>query len=167
MQEHYTELKLRLSLRSIRAHCKRCRDFQAVTMQPIMSDLLKERLAFRSSPFMNTSFDKFEPFYVTVHRTTETKWGFLFTCITTRTVHVEIVTSMDTRSSVMGVEWFATRRGTPALILSDNDTNFIEAEKELRESIEKRNRVNFAAELAHTGSNWRLNLPSAPHQCGI
>ena len=38
VQEHYTLLKLRSSLRSIKAHCLRCREFQAVTMQPIMSD---------------------------------------------------------------------------------------------------------------------------------
>ena len=46
VQEYYTVLKLRSSLRSIKAHCLRCREFQAVTMQPIMSDLPKERLAY-------------------------------------------------------------------------------------------------------------------------
>ena len=143
MQEHYTILKLRSSLRSIKAHCLRCREFQAVTMQPIMSDLPKERLAYQSPPFTNTGVDYFGPFYVTVRRTTEKRWGFLFTCLTTRAVHVEIVTSMDTSFCVMGVERFASRRGTPAMIWSDNGTNFIGAEKELRESIEKWNVVNM------------------------
>ena len=44
VQEHYTVLKLRSSLRSIEAHCLRCREFQAVIMQPIMSDLLRRDL---------------------------------------------------------------------------------------------------------------------------
>ena len=167
VQEHYTVLKLRSSLRSIKAHCLRCREFQAVTMQPIMSDLPKERLAYQSPPFTNTGVDYFGPFYVTVRRTTEKRWGFLFTCLTTRAVHVEIVTSMDTSSCVMGVERFVSRRGTPAMIWSDNGTNFIGAEKELRESIEKWNVVNIAAELAHKGIKWRFNPPSAPHQGGI
>ena len=96
VQEHYTVLKLRSSLRSIKPHCLRCREFQAVTMQPIMSDLPKERLAYQSPPFTNTGVDYFGPFYVTVRRTTEKRCGFLFTCLTTRAVHVEIVTSMDT-----------------------------------------------------------------------
>ena len=167
VQEHYTVLKLSSSLRSIKAHCLRCREFQAVTMQPIMSDLPKERLAYQSPPFTNTGVDYFGPFYVTVRRTTEKRWGFLFTCLTTRAVHVEIVTSMDTSSCVMGVERFVSRRGTLAMIWSDNGTNFIGAEKELRESIEKWNVVNIAAELAYKGIKWRFNPPSAPHQGGI
>ena len=56
-QEHYTVLKLRSSLRSIKAHCLRCGEFQAVTLQPIMSDLPKERLAYQSPPFTNTGVD--------------------------------------------------------------------------------------------------------------
>ena len=64
----------------------------------------------------------------------------------------------------MGVERFVSRRVTPALICSDNGTNFIGAEKELRESFEKCNVVNIAAELAHKGVKWMFNPPSAPHQ---
>ena len=145
VQEHYTVLKLRLFLRSIRAHCLRCREFQAVTMQPIMSDLIKERLAYQSPPITNTGVDYIGPFYVTVRRTSEKRWGFLFTCLTTRAVRVQIVTSMDTSSCVMGVERFVARRGTPAMIWSDNGTNFIGAEEELRESIEKWNVIKIAA----------------------
>ena len=137
MQEHYTVLKLRSSLRSIKAHCLRCREFQAVTTQPIMSDLPKERLAYQSPPFTNTGVDYIGPFYVTVRRITEKKWGFLFACLTTRAVHVEIVTSMDTNSCVKGVERFVSRRVTPDMIWSDNGTDFIGAEKEFQESIEK------------------------------
>ena len=116
VQEHYTLLKLRSSLRCIKAHCLRCLEFQAVTMQPIVSDLPKERLAYQSLPFTNTGVDYIGPFYVTVRRTTEKRWGFLFTCLTTRAAHVEIVTSMDTSSCVMGVERFVSLKGTPAMI---------------------------------------------------
>ena len=167
MQEHFTVLKLRSSLRSIKAHYLRCREFQAVTMQPIMSDLPKERLVYQSPPFTNTGVDYFVQFYVTVRRTTEKRWGFLFICLTTRAVHVEIVTSMDTSSCVMGVERLVLRRCTPAMIWSHNCTIFIGHEKELRESIGKWKVVNIADELAHQGIKWRFNPTSAPHQGGI
>ena len=49
----------------------------------------------------------------------------------------------------MGVERFVFRRGTPAIICSDIGTNFVGAEKELRENIEKWNIINIAVELAH------------------
>ena len=132
-----------------------------------MYDLPTERLVYQSPPFTNTGVDYFGPFYVTFRRTSEKRWGFLFTCLTTRAVHVEIVTSMDTSSFVMRVERFVSRRGPPAMIWTDNCTNFIGAEKELLESIEKWNVVNIAAELAHKGIKWSFNPPSAPHQGGI
>ena len=53
------------------------------------------------------------------------------------------------------------------IIWSDNGTNFVGAEKELRENIEKWNTINIAVELAHKGIKWRFNPPSAPHQGGI
>ena len=104
VQERYTILKLRSSLRSIKSNCVTCTKFRAATIQPIMADLSKERLAYQSPPFTNTGVDYFGPFYVTVRRTTEKRRGFLFTCLTTRAVQVEIVQSMDASLCVMGVE---------------------------------------------------------------
>ena len=75
--------------------------------------------------------------------------------------------SMDASSCVMGVDRFVSRRGTPTIIWSDNGTNFVGAEKKLRENIEKWNTTNIAVELAHKGNKWRFNPPSAPHQGGI
>ena len=165
VQERNTILKLRSSLRPIKSNYVTCRMFRAATIQPIMADLPKERLAYQSLPFTNTGVDYFGPFYVTVRRTTEKRWGFLFTCLTTRAAHVEIVRHAS--SCVMGVDRFVSRRGTPALIWSDNGTKFVGAGKELRENIEKWNAINIAVELAHKDIKWRFNPPSAPHQGGI
>ena len=134
-------------------------------MQPIISDLPKERLACQCPLFTNTDVDYFGPFYVFVCRTNEKFWGFLFTCLTTRAV--QIVTSMDTSSCVMRVERFVSRRVTPAMIWSENGTNFIGAEKELREEVEKWNILNIAVEIAHKGIMRRFNPPSVAHQGGI
>ena len=132
-----------------------------------MADLQKKRPAYQSPLFTNTGVDYFGPFNVTVRRTTMKRWEFLFTCLTTSAVHVEVVPSMDTSSCVMGVEWFVPRQGTPAVIWSDNGTNFIGAEKELRECMKKWNTLNIAAELAYKGIKWRFTPPSTPHQGGI
>ena len=112
MKEHYTVLKLNFFLRSIKAHYLRCRVFQSVNMQPIISHLPKEILAYECPPFTNTVVDYLGPFYVNVRRTTEKRWGSLITCLTTRDVPVEIVSSKDTSSCVMGDERFLSRMGT-------------------------------------------------------
>ena len=132
-----------------------------------MADLPVERLAYQSPPFTNTGVDYFHQFYVTVRRTTEKRWGFLFTCLTTSAVHVEIVPFLDASSCVMVVEWFFSRRVSSAIIWSDTGTNFVAAEKEQRENFEQWNTINIAVELANKGIKWRFNPSSAPHQGGI
>ena len=108
-------------------NCVLCRKFRAEIIQPIMVEPPKETLAYQSPPFTNTGVDYLGPFYVPVR--TEKRWGFVFTCLTTRAVHVEVVQSLDKSSCSMGVERFVSRRGTPAMLLSDYRTNIIGAEK--------------------------------------
>ena len=76
VQERYAIQKLRSTLRSIKSNCVLCRKFRAATIQPIMAELPKERLAYQSPPITNTGVDYFGPLYVTVLRTTEKRWDF-------------------------------------------------------------------------------------------
>ncbi len=131
-----------------------------------MADLPAERLAFQSPPFSNTGVDYFGPFYVSIRRSTVKRWGFLFTCLTTRAIHVEIVPSMDTSSCVMALERFMARRGYPSVIWSDNGTNFIGAEKELLACVRSWNNQQISDKLAANFIRWKFNPPSAPHQGG-
>ena len=125
-------LKLRSSLRSIKYNCVNCRMFRAATIQPIMADLPVERLAYQSPPIKNTGVDYFGRFYVTVCRTTEKRWGFLFTCLTTRAVHFEIVPFMKASSCVKGVDRFFSRWGTSANIWSSMALTLLARKKNAR-----------------------------------
>ena len=118
VQQRFAVVKLRTALRTIVSRCVVCRKRRAETLNPIMADLPRERLAFKEPPFSNTGVDYFGPFFVSVKRSTEKRWGFLFTCLTTRAVHFEVVPSMDTSSCVMGIERFCARRGIPSVIWS-------------------------------------------------
>ena len=158
-------LGIRSALRSIRARCITCRKRAVEVINPIMADLPRERLGFQQPPFSNCGIDYFGPFYVTVRRSTEKRWAFLFTCLTTRAVHLEVVNSMDTSACVSGIERFAARRGTPKVVWSDNGTNFIGAQKELLEAVLRWNERAPAA-FAHAGITWKFNPPSAPHHGG-
>ena len=90
--------------------------FRASTIEPIMIDFPEKRLAHQSPPFTNTGVDYIGPYYVTVRRSTEKRWGFLSTCLTIRAVHVEIVSSIYAKSCVLEVNRFVSRRGTSAII---------------------------------------------------
>ena len=132
-----------------------------------MSDLPRERLAFKEPPFSNTGIDYFGPFFVSVKRSTEKRWGFLFTCLTTRAVHFEVVPSMDTSSCVMGIERFCARCGIPSVIWSDNGTNFVASEKELLSNINNWNQQVLSESLVKKGIKWKFNPPSAPRHGGV
>ena len=100
VQQRFAVVKLRAVLRTIVSRCLTCRKRKAETLTSIMSDLPRERLAFKEPPFSNSGIDYFGPFFVSVKRSTEKRWAFLFTCLTTRAVHFEVVPSMDTSSIV-------------------------------------------------------------------
>ena len=82
----YGILGLRRLLRSIENQCVTCRKCNASMIQPILSNLPVERLGYKQPPFNHTAVDYFGPLYVPVRRSTEKRWGFLFTCLTTRAV---------------------------------------------------------------------------------
>ena len=162
VQQRFAVVKLRAVLRTIVSRCLTCRKRKAETLTPITSDLPRERLAFKEPPFSNSGIDYFGPFFVSVKRSTEKRWGFLFTCLTTRAVHFEVVSSMDTSSCVMGIERFCARRGIPSVIWSDNGTNFVASEKELLSNINNWNQQVLSESLVNLGVKWKFNPQSAP-----
>ena len=52
------------------------------------------------------------------------RWCCLFTCLTTRAVHVEVVPSLEAESCLAAITRFIARRGKPNIVLIDNGTNF-------------------------------------------
>ena len=166
VQRKYAILKLRFTLRSIQRNCVTCRKFRAKPPTPIMSDLPKERLGYKLKPFTFTGVDYFGPLYVTVRRSTQKRWGFLFTCLTTRATHIEIAHSLDADFCIMGVERFMARRGKPKVIWSDNGTNFVGAEKELLGHLKSVDQHRIKSKMSQNGIFWKFNPPANPHQGG-
>ena len=52
------------------------------------------------------------------------------------------------------------------MILSDNGTQMVGAEKELRKMIEGWNTENLREYFANTDMEWKFITPAAPHQNG-
>ena len=141
------------ALRVIQTHCVCCRKRNTRTVTPMMSDLTAGRLGYRQPPFSKWGVDYFGPFHVTIRRSSEKRWDFLFTCLMTRAIHIELVPSMDTSSCVMAIESFISRRGTPSKVWSDNGTNVVGAGKELLLCI-KNWKAEAALSLIHKGNKF-------------
>ena len=99
-----------------------------------MADLPEERLD-ASTAFTNVGVDYFGPFIVKIGRRNEKRWCCLFTCLTVRAVHIEVVPKIDTDSCLNAIMRFIARRGKPSTMISDNGTNFVGAEREFAEYV--------------------------------
>ena len=85
-----------------------------------------------------TGVEGFDNTFVTVCRSSENWRGFLFKWLTTKAVHREIVTSLDSNSCVMWTLRVASRRGTQSVVWSNNYTKFVDFETKFVESLWKR-----------------------------
>ena len=95
------------------------------------------------------------------------RWCCLFTFVTTRAIHIEVVRSLDTDSYLVAVNRFIARRGKPATIISDNGKNFAGSARELKEYINSLNKDQITSDLAQKKIVWKFNPLSAPHFEGV
>ncbi|KAL7299393.1 hypothetical protein TKK_0007959 [Trichogramma kaykai] len=66
----------------------------------------------------------------------------------------------------MAIQRFATRRGFPLILCSDNETNFKAADKELKAQLNQLNSDRQAQFALQNRFLWRFNPPAAPHMGG-
>ena len=101
---------------------------------PMMSDLTIERLSFNEKPFSYTGIEYFRPIKVELTRktisnqATHKQYGALFTCLSTRAVHLELASDLSTDIFIVVLRRSIARCGKPKEIVSGNGRNFIGAD---------------------------------------
>ena len=90
-------------------------------------------------------------------------YGFLFTCMSTSACHLELVDDLSTDHFIMALKRFIARRGRPQSIYSDNGTNFVGANNELRKCVKQLDEERIQNFCAPTEIEWKFQPPSAPH----
>ena len=116
--------------------------------------------------FTSVGIDYFGPIAVKRGRGREKRYGCLFTCLSSRAVHIDVAESLDTDSFLNCLQRFIARRGLPDLIRSDNGRNFVGAERELRQGLQEWNQEKIEGELSEKGVRWLFNTPTASHMGG-
>ena len=129
----------------------------------MMADLPPSRLGMDAPSFFHTGVDYFGPINVKQGRSVVKRYGCLFCCMTIRAVHLEMAYSMSTDSFISSRRKFVARRGNIAHLYSDNGSNFIGAEKVLREAIQHWNQGQIVQYLHQKEINWHFNPPRASH----
>ena len=130
-----------------------------------MSDLRYLRLAPQTRPLYYTSCDYFGPYNVRIGRNKTTKhYGVILTCLNTRAVHLVLAMDYSMVEFLQVLQRFFCIRGFPAVILSDNGSQMVDAERVLREMIEGLSIDKLQEYCSERGINWTFITPAAPHQ---
>ena len=149
--------------------CITCRKLRGTPLTQKTVDLPADRLS-TEPPFTNVGLDVFGPWTVSSRRTRgglaqSKRWAVLFTCMSLRAVHIELIESLDTSSFINALRRFFAIRGPVKLIRSDRGTNFVSACKELKipSNIDDTSVKKF---LLDQGCKWVFNVPHASHMGG-
>lgn len=131
-----------------------------------MGPLPRARVAAFVRPFSYVGVDFFGPFLVLVGRRHEKRWGVIVTCLTTRAIHLELATTLNTSSCIIALRNCFARRGTPIEIRSDRGTNFIGADKEFKSAVAALDQSKLMNEFNSPTTSWVFNPPASPHMGG-
>ena len=165
----YWVINCNAAVRSTISKCVRCKILRRKFQQQKMADLPKDRIS-EEPPFSYCGIDMFVPFTVKDGRKEKKRYGALFTCLSSRAVHIEVSHSMSTDPFIMCLRRFIGRRGYVRVIRTDNGTNFVGASAELIESFQEMDHVKIGEYSQQHGGEWiwwKRNSPLASNMGGV
>ncbi|KAJ8364798.1 hypothetical protein SKAU_G00136290 [Synaphobranchus kaupii] len=167
LRRKYWIIKANSAARKITRDCVLCRRWHGTAMKQKMADLPLSLITPDLPPFTHTGLDYFGPIEVKRGRSRVKRYGALFTCLASRAVHLEMAYSLDTDSCISALRRFICRRGQVKEIVSDNGTNFVGTERELREALAHLNLNKIQHSMQAEGIKWTFNPPYGSHHGGV
>ena len=149
--------------------CVTCRRLRGGFQVQKMADLPTDRLSVEP-PFSYVGIDVFGPWTVSTRRTrgghaNDKRWAVLFTCLSVRAIHVEVIDSMDASCFINALRRFIAIRRPVKQIWSDRGTNFVGACRELN-MLSNLDQAKVGRFLTDQECVWIFNPPHASHMGG-
>ena len=171
LRQKYWIIGARNVIRQSLHKCVTCRRNKATSLQQIMGVLPKERVTPKKA-FNTTGVDYAGPVLLKIGRgrgrRNEKAWIALFVCLAVKAVHLELVTSLSTEAFLAAFRRFISRRGKPSSMFSDNGTNFVGANRELRQFISKDEHNDIVRKaLQQDQIEWHFMPQKASHFGGL
>ena len=135
-----------------------------------MSDLPTHRVQ-QSNAFQHVGMNFFGPILIKEkkfrNRTFLKAYGCVYICMGTKAVHIEIANGLSTEEFLATFRRFIGRRGIPSEVYSDNGTNFVGANNQLKEKYaflaDKTNQEKINSFAMSKNVKWDFNPPASPH----
>ena len=167
INEKYWIIKGRSAVKKVIQSCFACRFWSAVPTTQQMGNLPKDRVN-GGKVFSSVGTDLMGPIQIRCNRNSIKRYVCIFTCLSSRAVHLEIVQSLEASAFLQAYRRFCNRRNVkPRNMYSDNGRNFVAADKEIKEGLNKWNQTILHDKLRQEETNWHFNPPCASHQGGF
>ncbi|KAL5015727.1 hypothetical protein ScPMuIL_005316 [Solemya velum] len=156
---------------SILNSCVTCRKLRRKLETQKMRDLPNFRCR-QSAPFTYVGVDTFGPWEVLARRTrggvaNSKRWAILFTCLTCRAIHIELVEEMTSAAFINALRWFVAVRGRVVEFHSDRGTNFVGSTEALMINTVNVESTPVKMFIVENGCTWIFNPPHASHMGGV
>lgn len=152
--------KLRSLVKKVVQACNTCRRYKVKPLvQPAKSYLPEIRSTF-TEPFAVSGVDFAGPMvYKLCKNETGKSYIALFTCASTRAVHLKLLPDLSAQMFKIALKEFVARRGFPQIIVSDNAKTFLATKKWLSTLKKDESLMNY---ITSKGIKWQFNLARAP-----
>lgn len=155
---------------SLLFQCVVCKKLRGRFQGQKMSDLPIDRVQ-QAAPFTYVGVDVFGHWSVVSRRTrggqaSSKRWAVLFTCLTIRAVHIEVIDEMSSSAFINALRRFISVRGAVKQFRSDRGTNFVGATDVLGiQAINVEDRPVQTYLESHS-CQWVFNPPHSSHMGG-
>lgn len=136
LREKFWPISGRKLAKEIVHKCVTCYRVKPKNIEQLMGSLPKARTT-SLYPFFNTGMDYAGPFQIRDKKSRRYKltkcYIALFICMSTRAMHIELVSDLTAEGFIAALRRFVVRRGRPQALFSDNATNYVGANAQLKE----------------------------------
>ncbi|GFW16552.1 integrase catalytic domain-containing protein [Trichonephila clavipes] len=158
--------------RKVVHNCLICFKFNPKICSQKMGDLPKERIT-PDKVFNSTGIDLCGPFFIKnkyQRKGPEIKvYVCIFICLVTKAIHLEIISDLTSQALIAALKRFISRRGKCHKIFSDNGTNMIGANREIKalSKLVRDREESLFAFFAEEGIEWSFIPPRSPNWGGL
>ncbi|XP_055309915.1 uncharacterized protein LOC129573450, partial [Sitodiplosis mosellana] len=174
IRHEYWILQAKRAVKTFINNCVTCHRFRTHNSHQLMGNLPSARTEMVEKPFTHTGTDLCGPISLKMSalRGTKTQKGYIviFICMSTRAIHIEIVTELTAQAFIAAFKRLIGRRGHVAHLYCDNGTNFVGAntilQLESEEAIEEFN-IEIQQNLTILNTKFHFNPSISPWMGGL
>ena len=111
-------------MKKIIRSCVTCNKLEGLPYSSVAPPDLPSIRSSDDPPFSHTGIDFAGPLFVKVEDKSDKAYVCLFTCSSTRAIHLELTSDLSVSSFLLLFCRFVSRRGLPVTLISDNTKTF-------------------------------------------